>query len=355
LGLLAAHAIFQTVGYQLLDGLTAVAQLADFITAYEGLLAAIVGLLLLVGVVGLSIAITRRRLAYETWYFIHLYTYLAIALAFSHELATGADFIANRAFVFYWCLLYAAAAACLVGFRVLRPLLRFESHRFRVQRVQKEAPGVFSIYVKGRNLAEIQARAGQFILWRFLDRHRWWQSHPFSLSTAPNRRYLRLTVKAIGDFSSTVSTLKPGTPVLIEGPFGQFTEPERYCSKALLIAGGIGITPLRALAEEMVSEGVDVCLLYRCRRQQDIVFRNELEHLGQGSQLRVEYLLSGRWGRRAGDPLGPQALLQLAPDLMQREVFVCGPPGMQKAVLQSLRRLGAPAGQVHSEVFRLSP
>jgi predicted ferric reductase len=355
LGLLIAHAVLQTIGYQLLDRLSTVAQLADFVTAYEGLLAAIGGFLLLVAVVAVSVTITRRHLAYETWYFVHLYTYLGIALAFSHELAVGADFIANRAFVVYWWLLYIAVAACLVGFRVLRPLLRFERHRFRVQRVQREAPGVFSIYVRGRNLAELEVYAGQFILWRFLDRHRWWQSHPFSLSLAPNRRHLRLTVKAIGDFSSSVSSIKPGTPVLIEGPFGQFTEPDRLYSKALLIGGGIGITPLRALTEEMVGEGIEVCLLYRCRRPQDIVFRDELDRLAQQPQLRVEYLLSETRGRRSNDPLGPQPLLQLVPDVLQREIYVCGPRGMRTAVLQTLRLLGAQSERIHSEDFRLSP
>ncbi|MBJ7600086.1 MAG: hypothetical protein DLM67_00600 [Candidatus Nephthysia bennettiae] len=355
LALLVAHAVLQTLGYQLVDGLGTVAQIGDFIGAYDGLLAAIVGLLLLVGVVVVSIAISRRRLAYETWYFIHLYTYLGIALAFSHELAVGADFIANRAFVVYWWALYVAVAGCLVAFRVLRPLYRFDRHRFQVHRVQREAPGVFSIYIKGRDLSEFPAQAGQFLLWRFLDGGRWWQSHPFSLSMAPNGRQLRLTVKAIGDFTARVASLKPGTRVLVEGPFGQFTERGRLLSRVLLIAGGIGITPLRALAEEMLAEGVDVCLLYRCRRVQDIVFRHELDRLAEKSQLRVEYLLSdGRPGRRAGQ-LGPDLLRELVPDLLQREIYVCGPPGMRAAVRDSLHRLGARDEQIHAEVFRLAP
>ena len=355
LGLLVAHAVFQTAGYQLLDGLGAAAQIGDFISAYDGLLAACVGLILLVGVVGASIAISRRHLAYETWYFIHLYTYLGVALAFTHELAVGADFIANRAFVLYWWALYVAVAGCLLAFRVLKPLLRFDRHRFRVQRVEREAPGVFSIYVRGRDLSDFQAKAGQFLLWRFLDRARWWQSHPFSLSMAPNRRQLRLTVKAIGDFTSGLATLKPGTRVLVEGPFGQFTERGRLHSRALLIAGGIGITPLRALAEEMVAEGVDVCLLYRCRREQDIVFREELDRLAAHSQLRVEYVLSQGRGRSPAPQLGPDLLQQLVPDLLQREIYVCGPPGMRAAVHETLHRLGARDEQIHAEVFRLAP
>ncbi len=355
LGLLAAHTIFQTLGYQLLDGLGTVAQVGDFVTAYDGLLAAIIGFLLLVAVVGASITISRRRLAYETWYFIHLYTYLGIALAFSHELAVGADFIASRAFAFYWWALYIVVAGCLLAFRVLKPLRRFDRHRFQVQRVKREAPGVFSIYVRGRHLSEFEAKAGQFLLWRFMDHRRWWQSHPFSLSMAPNQSHLRLTVKAIGDFSSGVSSLKPGTPVLVEGPFGQFTERGRFHSRVLLVAGGIGITPLRALAEEMLWEGVDVCLLYRCRSERDVIFRDELDRLAEHPQLRVQYLLSEHGWRHHADQLGPDVLVQLVPDLREREIYVCGPAGIRSTVRDSLRRLGVRDQQIHSEVFRISP
>jgi predicted ferric reductase len=354
LGLLVAHAVFQTLGYQLVDGLTTLAQLGDFIDTYDGLLPAIAGLLLLVLVVAVSITIAKRRLAYETWYFIHLYTYLGIALAFGHELAVGADFIANRAFFLYWCALYVVVAACLLGFRVALPLIRYDRHRFRVQSVRREAAGVFSVYVGGRALEDLKREAGQFMVWRFLDRDRWWQAHPFSLSLGHNRRHLRLTVKGIGDFTSRIAALRPGTPVLVEGPFGSFTGRRRTRPGALLIGGGVGITPLRALLEEMVGAGVDVCLLYRCRREQDIIFRSELDRLAAEPNVRVEYLLSGPRNRRSRttDPLRPAALRQLVPDLAEREVYVCGPNGMTSAVTDSLRHLGIDPQQIHTEAFR---
>lgn len=357
LGLLLAHAVFQTLGYQVVDNLGLVAQLGDFVNAYDGMLPAIAGLLLLVLVVTVSVVIARRHLRYETWYFVHLYTYLAIALAFTHELAVGADFIANRAFTVYWCLLYAAVAACLLGFRVARPLLRFHRHRFRVARLVREAPGVLSIYVEGRDLEALRAQPGQFMMWRFLDRRRWWQSHPFSLSMAPDGRHLRLTVKGIGDFTSRLSRLAPGTPVLVEGPFGVFTDRLRRAPAALLIAGGVGITPLRALLQRMVDDGVDVCLVYRCRRREDIVFKDELDQLAGRPGVRVQYVLSEqRSGRRTrAEPLRPAALRQLVPDIRTRDIYVCGPAGMVHTVLDSLQHLAVDPASVHTEAFRLAP
>jgi predicted ferric reductase len=354
IGLLVAHGVFQTLGYQLGDGKDVAGQLADFINSFEGLLAAIVALGLFVAVIGVSITIARRHLAYETWYFVHLYTYLAVVLAFSHQLATGVDFAGNPVFVFYWWLLYVVVGGLLVLYRVVGPLVAYEHHRFRVRSVEKEARGVFSVYIGGRDLGDFEAKAGQFAIWRFLDGKRWWQAHPFSISAIPDGRQLRITVKNIGDFTSGVHTLKPGTPVLVEGPFGKFIERPAN-PKVLLVAGGIGITPIRPLAEEMAADGFDVQVLYRVHDQGDIVFRREIDELAAQRGVRVAYLLTEAGSRRKPRDawFQPRSLKQLVPDVLDRAVYVCGPPGMLRLVVDSLETLGVPPGQIRTEVFRL--
>jgi predicted ferric reductase len=353
-GLLLAHGVFQTLGYQLGDGKDVAGQLVDFVSSYEGLLAAIVALGLLVAVIVVSITIARRRVAYETWYFIHLYTYLAVVLAFSHQLATGVDFVGNAVFVWYWYLLYAVVGGLLVFYRVAEPLLAYERHRFRVRSIEREARGVFSIYIGGRALDEFGAEAGQFAIWRFLDGKRWWQAHPFSISAIPDGRQLRITVKNIGDFTSGVHDLRPGTRVLVEGPFGKFTERPAN-PKVLLVAGGIGITPIRPLAEEMAADGFDVQLLYRAHDQGDVVFRKEIDELAALHGVRIAYLLtvSGSRGAAQDGWLKPPSLKRLVPDITDRVVYVCGPSRMMSTTLASLRALGVPFDQVRTEVFRL--
>jgi len=354
ISLLLGHGVFQTLGYQLADGKDLGAQLADFIQSYQGMLAAIVALLLLVGLVGASITIARRQLAYETWYFIHLYTYLAVLLAFSHQLATGVDFAGNPAFVFYWCLLYAFVLGFLVLYRVIGPLVAFERHRFRVDSVEREARGVFSVYIGGRDLDQFEAEAGQFAMWRFLDGKRWWQAHPFSISAVPDGSRLRITVKNIGDFTGGVHAMKPGTFVLVEGPFGKFIE-RPVSRKVLLIAGGIGITPIRPLAEEMASDGFDVRVLYRAHDQNDVVFAKELESLAATHGVRTDYLLT-EGGTRLPDReawFRPETLARLVPDAADRVAYVCGPKGMMSMVASSLRTLGVPPHHIRTEAFRL--
>jgi predicted ferric reductase len=353
LGLLMGHGVFQTLGYLLGDGKSVAGQLADFITSYEGLLGAIVALGLFIGVVVMSVTIARRHLAYETWYFIHLYAYLAIALAFSHQVATGVDFAGNPLFVAYWYALYVATIGSLIGFRVLEPLALYFRHRFRVQSIEKEARGVFSIYISGRDLGSLRLEAGQFAIWRFLDGKRWWQAHPFSLSAIPDGRRLRITIKNIGDFTSGVYALKPGTRVLVDGPFGKFTEGPA-APKVLLIAGGIGITPIRPLAEEMAADGFDVRVLYRAHGEGDLVFKKELDALAAQHGIRVDYLLTQSGGRQSNREswFSPSSMRRLVPDVADRDVYLCGPSGMMKMLQSSLEAVGVPAERIRMEVFR---
>jgi predicted ferric reductase len=354
IALLVAHAVFQTLGYQLGDGKDVAAQLGDFITSYDGLLAAIVSLGLFIVVVVASVTIAARHLAYETWYFIHLYAYLAVVLAFSHQLATGVDFAGNPAFVWYWCFLYGVVGASILLYRVIGPLATYRRHRFRVQSVEREARGVFSVYISGRDLDQFEAEAGQFAIWRFLDRTRWWQAHPFSISAIPDGRRLRITVKNIGDFTSGVHTLKPGTPILIDGPFGKFTERPAN-RKVLLIAGGIGITPIRPLAEEMAADGFDVRVLYRAHSEGHLVFKKEMDALSANLGVRVDYLVTQAGSNRSSRAawFSPANLGRLVPDIADRVVYVCGPTGMMAAVRASLDALGVPSDQVRTEAFRL--
>ena len=354
LGLIAAHAVLQTLGYMAGDGYSLAGQVGDFLVNYEGLPAAFVALALMLLVVAISIGVARVRFSYETWYFIHLYTYVAVLLAFSHQLATGVDFVRNPGFTAYWVGLYLVLIGGLLWFRVAAPLLLFQRHRFWVHRVVREAPGIHSIHVRGRGLEEFRPAPGQFLIWRFLDGKRWWQAHPFSLSSPADGRELRLTVKNIGDYTARIGALKPGTPVLVEGPFGKFTEDRVTAERVALIAGGIGITPIRALAESLAERGHDVVLLYRATRERDLIFKAELDRLAAEAGIRVEYLLteSARRPRPGATWFQPRTILELVPDLAQREVYICGPRGMTEAVTLLLGDVGVRPEHIHTEEFR---
>lgn len=347
--LLVAHTVLTIWGYAITDHAGLGHETASVVLTYPDVLMATVGLGLLLLVSVLSARAARRRLRYETWYAIHLYAYLGVGLSLSHQLATGADFTDSLANRIFWLGLFAGTAACLVAFRFVAPVAAYARHRFRVADVVPEGPGVTSIIVTGERLKELRAEAGQFFRLRFLHRDGWWQSHPFSLSVAPNGRALRFTVKDLGDHTSGLSHLAPGTRVVAEGPYGAFTARRRARSKVLLIGGGLGITPVRALLASLPADPGDITLIYRVSREDDVVFRSEIDELGRRKGAQVHYLVGPR--TRSPDPIGPEVLASLVPDARERDVYLCGPTGMTDATAASLRSLGVPRSRIHTERF----
>jgi ferredoxin-NADP reductase/DMSO/TMAO reductase YedYZ heme-binding membrane subunit len=316
------------------------------VLALPGLLAATAGTIMLVAVGVASARAARAKLSYETWHALHLFTYLAVALSFTHQLA-GPDMSGHRWVQIAWSLLYAHTFALLLRHRVLTPLRQAARHRLRVAAVVPEAPGVVSIVVQGEHLDELHAEPGQFFRWRFLTPDTWSTAHPFSLSAAPTDDHLRLTVKTLGGGSAHLQDVAVGTWVVAEGPYGAMTAARRTQRDVLLIAGGVGITPMRALFETLpLAPGQDLALLYRARSSEDVVFGHELDHIARTRGARLRYLLG-----KDPDCLSAPSLLRLVPDLADRDVYLCASPRMADAVRSALHEAGLPGEHLHEERF----
>ena len=343
---ITGHVLCIIWGYAVAAHTDVVSETATLLTTYPDVLMATVGYFLLLGVGLTSLRAVRRRLRYETWYYLHLYTYLAIALAFSHQFANGAAFVDDAIARFAWELLYIITAALIVWYRLLVPARDFGRHRFVVAGLREEADRTVSVYVKGRDLAELGAAPGQFFRWRFLTRGLWWQSHPYSLSALPSDTLMRITVRDVGDPSNLLRSLRPGTPVLAEGPFGAFfpAHPDR---PALLVAGGVGITPLRSMMAALTGP---VILVYRASSWRDVALRAELDAIAAERGAVVHYVIGSR-SELGGDPLTAEAFRRVAPGLDAMEAYVCGPPGMIAAAVEALRAAGLPRRRVHVESF----
>jgi ferredoxin-NADP reductase len=220
----------------------------------------------------------------------------------------------------------------------------------RVTEVIEETPGVVSLRIGGRGLDRLDAKPGQFFFWRFLTGGFWYTKHPFSLSEAPHGDSFRITVKNLGDHTARLGQIPVGTRVFAEGPFGVFTAESRVGRKALLIAGGIGITPVRALLEEM--DG-DLVALYRVTTSSDIVFADELDGIVADRRARIEYAVGDHTTSAGRDLLSPSHLRELVPDIAERDVFVCGPAGMIDRIVPNLRQVSVPRHHLHVERFAL--
>jgi predicted ferric reductase len=344
-----AHTVLIIWGYAVLAHTGVVHETGTMLTSYPDVLMATVavGLLVLVGVVSARAA--RQRLEYETWHYIHLYVYLAVALAFSHQFATGIDFH-DRTVRIAWSALYIAVAACVFWYRFVTPARLALRHQFRVASVVRESSDVVSVYLTGHRVAQLGAEAGQFFRWRFLTRDLWWAANPYSLSAAPSGDTLRITVKFSGRHSRALKRIRPGTRVIAEGPYGSFTAARRRRRKVLLVAAGIGITPLRALFESMPGQPGDIALVYRASDVDDLVLRHELDEIAAQRGSVVHYLV-GRRRKNGRDPLTADRMARLVPDVRSRDVFLCGPPDLIDRLRHELRHMGVSGTSIHSEAF----
>ncbi len=188
LDLILAHVVLSVWGYSLMDKISLPKEVSTMLGGgvYPGMITATVGTALLIAVVVTSVVIVRRRLRYEAWYAVHLLAYAGIALAWFHQIPTGNELVLDRLAADYWRALILGTLALLAAFRIIGPAMNALRYRLRVAEVVAEGPGVVSLRITGRRLDRLDARPGQFFLWRFLDRKRWWAAHPFSLSEAPD-------------------------------------------------------------------------------------------------------------------------------------------------------------------------
>ncbi len=319
---------------------------------FPGMIIATIGTVLLIVVLFSSLAIARRKLNYELWYAVHFTAYAGIALAWYHEIPVGNELLPNVEVTAadVWRATYAATLALLLWYRLVFPIIQNLRYGMKVVEVVEEGPGVISLRIAGRGLSRYGARAGQFFFWRFLAKGFWYTQHPFSISEAPKGDTFRITVKALGDHTAKFDQIKVGTRVLAEGPFGVFTSDTRTRDKVLLIAGGIGITPVRALLEEFHG---DVITVYRALAERDLVLSKEIDALVQQHGGKVEYIVGDHATPEGQRLLTPEHLHELVPDIDQREIYACGPPAMLALIERTLKRSNLHGHHVHIERFAI--
>jgi predicted ferric reductase len=346
IGLIALHIIFVTLGYAQTTKTGPFSQFWTFIVHYPDMLAAAIAFALLVMAGVTSFRIARRRLKYETWWVVHLYMYAALMLAFAHQVATGVMFLGHPLARIFWYSIWAGVTAIVVVNRLLVPAARNLKYQLRVASVQEEVPGVYSLTISGKHLSSLAVSGGQFFQWRFMSRDLWWHPHPYSLSAMPRPPFLRVTVKALGDQSSAVAHLRPGTRVFVEGPYGAFTRHVRRKNLVTLIGAGVGITPLRALLEDLPQD-VQVSALVRASSVEDLVHREEIQTLVEHRKGVLHEIV----GSRHEAALDAHTIQRLLPEITQSDVYVCGPSGFTSQIAKALSRLRVPLDQIHLEEF----
>jgi predicted ferric reductase len=358
--LMLAHVVLIIVGYAAEARVGWWAQTWDFVATYPGMLLAVAGTAALVAVVVTSIRAARRRMRYESWHLLHLYAYLGAGLALPHQLWTGADFLASPLATAYWWTLWAAAAGAVVFFRLIAPGWRSARHALRVEAVWRDGARGLVVTLTGRHLDRLGAVAGQFFVFRFLDGPGWTRGHPFSLAAAPDGVRLVVAARVVGDGTERMTRLRPGTRVLVEGPYGRMTSQARSARRLLMLGAGAGVAPLVALLQEQAWRPGEAVLVTRDHSPQDALLTGPIDELVARRGL-TWYRLDGvraqsgpTWlpSQHAGWA-GPDILREMAGPMKGYDVYLCGPDPWMDALRADLAAAGVRPPRIHAESFSI--
>ena len=348
---IGGHVLLVIISFAGQDSIPLYKELWAMLQTFDWMWFALAGFVLMIFAGVTSYKKARAKLSYETWWLVHIYTYFAMAASFMHQVLNGQMFVGHPLNRAYWTSLYVFVAFSIIYWRFGVPLIRSMKVNLKIEKVVIEGPGVISVIMKGRNLHKLGAQGGQFFGWRFLARGHFLMSHPYSLSAAPTQHLLRITVKDLGDHSRSLAFLKPGTRVFVEGPYGAFTTGRSTMPHVVLVGGGVGITPVRALIDEF-NGGVQIDLIYRASRAEDLVLREELDYLAfnSGGSMRVHYLV----GSRTEHPMDADSLTALVPRFADSDIYICGPEALVSAVRKAAEDSGVPKNRFHDESFSFS-
>ncbi len=346
ISLILLHAVFLTIAYAQAAKTGPLHELGTLLSSFPDMIEATAALIIMVLIGIISIRAIRQRIKRETWWTIHLYMYLALALAFAHEVVLGPSFVGHPLTQLVWSVAWAMTAGLVLFYRFIIPAIKSFYYKFEVYQVRRETDDTISIILKGRHTEKLKVKGGQFFEWRFLKRGMWWQAHPFSISAKPRPPYLRITVKQLGDFTEKLSSLKPGTKVAFEGPYGVFTHRAMTGNKVALIAGGIGITSVRSLLEDIPGTA-DIVAILRSASEQDSALNHEVKELirkKNGVCLEV-------FGSRSEVPL--ENVASMIEDILQRDTFIAGSADFVESFKKILSAKGIAENKLHGEIYAL--
>jgi predicted ferric reductase len=313
----------------------------------------------------LAVSAFRKELgvSFERWRLLHgVLAVVILGGAFVHSWLAGAD-LAGPVFKGLWIALLGGTAVVLVWHRFVGPALRRRCP-YRVTEVKQEAENVWTVEMEPPDEGRAEKHLpGQF---HFLTLHRDRglpeEEHHFTISSSPEQAgRVASTIKAVGDFTSTIGDTRPGDTASVQGPFGRFSyrlHPEER--DLVFVAGGIGITPLASMLRAMrdAHEDYQVLLLYGNRTRSDIVFREELDEMAAGEhpRLTVVHVLSREsedWQGERGH-IDREALERhVGRDVSGKTFYVCGPKPLLAATVANLKAMGVKDGRIRTEIFSL--
>lgn len=314
-----------------------------------------------------ALTLLRRRLQqrYEVWRWMHLALAGSVLVLSALHIWWLNHLVRDTAMRALFIVL-AVAALGVLGYRWLWLPVFGPRREYVVRELRPETSTVSTLVLeprrdrRQRGYRTLAFAPGQFA-WIRLNPSIGAQEHPFTIaSSAHVGLWTEFTIRHTGDFTNELRQLRPGSPVWVDGPHGAFTLDLRRCTGLVMIAGGVGITPMMSMLRTLAHrrDRRPHRLVVVARTLDDLLFRAELSDLQQRLDLTVIELLRApppSWTGASG-AVDEELLTALLPGAFRRnqlDYYLCGPPAMVTDVLTVLDGLDVPQPRIHTEQFDL--
>jgi predicted ferric reductase len=311
----------------------------------------------LIALVVMALMRAKWNIRYETWHFWHIgLAVVAVAAGISHMVGWS-FYLADPWKRALWIGLTIFWIGLLLHVRIVKPLFMLR-RPYRVAEVRRERGDSWTLAMQPAGHHGFRFSPGQFG-WLTV-----WGSpfkisgHPFSFSSsaAVTDGRVEMTIRNLGDFSGAIGDVPVGKRVYLDGPYGAFTIDRNPADMHVLIAGGVGITPMMSMIRTLADRGDKrlIVLLYGSRDFESITFREELDALKQRLNLTIVHVLAdppAGWTGEKGFVTAEVLKRYLPEPYADHEYFICGPDVMMDAIEEALGELKVPLSKYHSERY----
>lgn len=311
------------------------------------------GFIAFTGMVVLLILTFFIKLPYRVWLFTHKFLGPAFFFAALHVLFISSD-VDRMPLLKLYMLFWAVVGLGAFTYRTLFGSIFVRRYPFQVTKVALLPKGVVSIDLKAVE-DRMPFQAGQFVFVRFL-----WQKHhgilpevhPFSIASSPSEGVVRVVVKALGDHTKSLLTLPVGTVAEVEGAFGKFNYQRFANADQIWVAGGIGITPFLSMAATLDKTSPPISLFYSVVSKDELIGDKVFAGINPAKVDSFKYIpfITDETKKF----IDANFLEEKSGNLKGKEIFLCGPPPMMKALRKQLRAKGVKSINIHSEEFTMS-
>lgn len=311
------------------------------------------GVLSLWILIGLLVVTLYVKLPYGLWLKTHKLLGVSFVLGGAHALIVKNQLVHDR-FIRWYIITTVAIGVVSWIYRTISARWLIRQYSYMVHKTILKAPGDMEVTLVPDNQL-MNFRAGQFVFLSFLAdgiSHEW---HPFSISSAPGSGELKITIKALGDYTNRLVAALPGmtgSHVLVEGAYGRFSYTYLKNPQQIWVGGGIGITPFLSMARDMGAGPYNIDLYYSVAHANEFIDLEALQATQINTRDRVLRIIPFVADKEGF--LTAKRITEITPGAVGREILICGPPVMMKALREQFRAVGVPNHAIHTEEFSMS-